>query len=98
MDEAPAASGGTADLEKLAAELNGQQYAVTLVTAAGRRPHLAVTNRRALQLTENIYAGAADDGAWWFYWGWAERIAPVADLAAAAAAIAKVLRVVDPGR
>jgi hypothetical protein len=79
--------GGTADLEKLAAELDGQAYAVTLVTAQGRRPCLSITNRRAVQLTENIYS----DGEW-FWWSWAQRIAPVAEVAAAAAAVGRVLR------
>jgi hypothetical protein len=84
---------GTAELEKLAAELDSQKYAVSLVTSDGRRSHLTITNRKALQLTENIYCAEG-----WFWWGWAERIAPVADLAAAAATIARVLRIVDPGR
>ncbi len=75
------------DLEKLAAELDGQRYAVTLVTSGGRRPHLHVTNRTASQLTENIYAC---DG--WFWFGWAERIAPVGEVAQAAEKITHVLR------
>jgi hypothetical protein len=82
-----------ADLEKLAAGLDGQAYAVSLVTGGGRRPHLTITNRAAAVLTENIYAA---DG--WYWWGWAERIAPVADVAQAAHAIAQVLRAVDARR
>jgi hypothetical protein len=78
--------GPVTDLEKLAAELDGQAYAVTLVTAKGRRSCLSITNRRAVQLTENIYS----DGEW-FWWSWAQRIAPVADPAAAAAAVDRVL-------
>ncbi len=81
-----------ADLEKLAAGLDCQRYAVSLVTAAGRRPHLHITNRTATQLTENIYAA---DG--WFWWGWAERISRVADLTLAAEAITRVLRTMDAG-
>jgi hypothetical protein len=84
---------GTAELEKLAAELDGKAYAVTLVTAAGRRPCLSITNRQAVQLTEFIYAAPADDGASWFWWGWAQRIALVTDLPAAAAAVDRVLRI-----
>ncbi len=79
--------GGSAHLEKLAAELDGQAYEVTLVTVQGRRPCLSITNRQAVQLTEFIYAASADDGEWWFWFGWAQRIAPVADVAAAAAAV-----------
>jgi hypothetical protein len=84
---------GTADLEKLAAELDGKAYAVTLVTAAGRRPCLKITNRQAAQLTDFIYAAPADDGESWFWWGWAQQIAPVTDLAGAAAAVDRVLRI-----
>ena len=74
------------DLEKLAAELDGRAFAVTLVTTQGR-PHLHITNRQAVQLTERIYC---DGKAYW--WGWAERIADVADVAVAAAAVNRVLR------
>jgi len=90
---APQENTGTAELEKLAAELDSQRYAVSVVTSAGRRPHLAVTNRAAAVLTENIYAAEG-----WYWWGWAERIAPVADLAAAAAVVTRVLRAVDASR
>jgi hypothetical protein len=73
-------AGGAAELEKLAAELDGTTYAVTLETVEGRRPCLSITNRQAVQLTEFIYAAPADDDEWWFWWGWAQRIVPVADL------------------
>jgi hypothetical protein len=82
---------GVTDLEKLAAELDGQAYAVSLITGGGRRPHLVITNRKLLQLTENIYCAEG-----WFWWSWAERIAAVSNLAAAVADIARVLRIVDP--
>ncbi len=85
--------GPTADLEYLGVELNGQNYEAQLVVPHGRRPYVHVRNRHADVLTENVYAG---DG--WFWWGWAERIAPVTDLAAAAATITRVLRAVDARR
>ena len=77
-----------ADLEKLAAGLDGRAYAVSLVTGQGRRPHLHVTNRQATVLSENIYC----DGQF-YWWGWAERIAPVSELTAAVESVARVLRV-----
>jgi hypothetical protein len=83
----------TADLEKLAAELDGQAFEARVVAPPGRRPFVHVRNRRAGVLTESIYAG---DG--WFWWGWAERIAAVGEVAAAAEAVARVLRAVDAGR
>ncbi len=84
------AAAGTAELEKLAAELDGQAYEARLVTPHGRRPYLHVRNRAAGVLTENIYAS---DGFYW--WGWAERIAPVAEVSGAAAVIMRVLRALD---
>jgi hypothetical protein len=84
---------GVVELKRLAAELDGQAYVVTLVTAAGRRPCLSITNRRAVRLTEYIYAAPADDGEPWFWWGWAQRIVPVTDLTGAAAAVGRVLAI-----
>jgi hypothetical protein len=84
---------GTAELEKLAAELDGRAYVIILETGQGKRPHLSVTNRDTAQRTEFVYAAPADDGAWWFWWGWAQRIAPADDVPAAAAAVGRVLRV-----
>lgn len=75
------------ELEKLAAELDGQAYAVTLVKGDRRRPRLHITNRKAAGIAEHVYS---DGESYW--WGWAERIGPVADVAGAAAAIANVLR------
>jgi hypothetical protein len=89
---------GAAELKSLAAELDNQAYAVSLITGGGRRPYLAITDRRTTQRTEYIYAGPADDGAVWFWWGWAQRIVPVADLAAAAAAVDRVLRIFEGKR
>lgn len=83
-------SAGMAELEKLAAELDGLTYAARLVTPQGRRPYLHVRNRAAGVLTENVYAG---DG--FFWWGWAERIASVAEVATAAQIIRRVLRALD---
>lgn len=73
-------------LEKLAAEIGSGDYAVKLVTAA-RHPHLHITNCQARQLTEDTYC----DGRY-FWWSWAERITPVTDVTAAAAAISRVLQ------
>ena len=66
-------SGGAAELEKLATEIDGQAYAVTLVRAEGRRPCLSLTNRRVPQATEFIYAAPGGEGEWGFWWGWALR-------------------------
>ena len=79
----------TADLEKLAAEIDGEGYLARVLAPAGRRPYLYVRNRAVAALTEKIYAG---DGFYW--WGWAERIAPTGDVGMAAQIITRVLRTV----
>ncbi len=78
---------GAAELEQLADQFDGQTYAVALITGGGRRPGLHITNRRAEQLAEYVYSDGES-----FWWGWAARIGPVADLAGAAAAVDRVLR------
>ncbi len=81
-----------AGLEKLAAELGGEQFAATLITANCRRPHLRVTNRTATLLTEAIYSGHG-----YFWWSWAERIEPVWNVAAAAEKVRQVLQAAGNG-
>ncbi len=93
MANAQDLAAGAAELEKLAAELDGQTYAVALVTGDGRRPCLHITNRRAEQLAEYVYSDGQH-----FWWGWAQQIAPVDDLTAAAAAIDRVLRTISGNR
>jgi hypothetical protein len=73
-------------LEKLAAALGARGFESRLITAEGRRSSLTVTNPQATALSENVVAG---DGSLW--WSWAERIAAVADVDAAADAITRVL-------
>ncbi len=84
---------GAAELEQLAGQLDGKAYAVTLITGNGRRPRLHISNRDACQLAEYVYSDGTD-----FFWGWAQRIAPVAELSAAAAAIDRVLKVLGGNR
>ncbi|HKB31970.1 MAG TPA: hypothetical protein VKD26_14195 [Streptosporangiaceae bacterium] len=93
MADARDLAAGAAELEKLAAELDGQTYAVALLTGDGKRPRLHISNRRAEQLAEYVYSDGES-----FWWGWAARIAPVADLTGAAAAIDRVLRTLTGNR
>ena len=72
-------------LEKLAAELVARGFD-PVITTAGGRPALVVSNPRVPALSENILA----DGRW-FWWSWAERIMSTADVPGAADAIARVL-------
>jgi hypothetical protein len=78
-------------LEKLADELSHRGLEAWLMEAPGRMPSLYVTNPGARALEENVYAGCGQDGIWWFWWSWAERIAVADDLDLAATTIVRVL-------
>ena len=78
-------------LEKLGEALTQRGMQVRMVVPPGRVPSLYVVNPEARALEEHIYAGCGSDGAWWFWWSWAERISATEDLAAAVTAIVRVL-------
>ncbi len=82
----------TAALEKLAAELSARGYETRLTVPDGRPPGLSVINPAAPMLAETVMAYAE-----WFWWPWADRIAPAADVATAADAIARVLALAPAG-
>ena len=81
-----------ARLEGLAAILADRGLRTRLLTPRGRLPSLHVVNPSAAALAEDVYAGRGQDGRWWFWWSWAERIAAGEDLEGAAALIERVLR------
>lgn len=61
------------------------------VTRVGDGPRFVeVISRAAPDLAESVFATQAD-GEWWFWWSWAQRIGPAADVEAAAQRIAQVL-------
>ena len=80
-----------ARLEGLAEVLNGRGLRVRLMTPPGRVPSLHVVNPGAVALAEDVYAGRGQDGTWWFWWSWAERITVGEDLEGAASMIEHVL-------
>jgi hypothetical protein len=87
---------GTAELqhsylEALSAELNRHGMGAILHAPAGRVPSLHVVNPAARVLAENVFAACGRDGAWWFWWSWAERITAADDPEGAAACVARVL-------
>ena len=77
-------------LESLGDELRARGLAVRLAIPQGGPPSLHVVNPRASALAENILAEAVG-GAWWFWWSWAERIAPADDPVDAAGRVVRVL-------
>jgi hypothetical protein len=76
--------------EGLAEVLARSGLRTRLVTSPGRVPSLHVVNPAAAALAEDVYLGRSQDGAWWFWWSWAERIA---SQAGAALMIKRVLAV-----
>jgi hypothetical protein len=78
-------------LDRLAHTLAGHGLRVSLQAPPGRVPSLHVVNPAVLALAEDIYAGCCEDGRWWFWWSWAERIAADDDLESAATRIEHVL-------
>jgi hypothetical protein len=78
-------------LDQLGAALAARGMTASLVTPAGRVPSLRVVNPAAPALAGDVYAGCCEDGSWWFWWSWAERIAAASHLDQAAARIAHVL-------
>lgn len=71
----------------------GHRGFMTAVMAGGGPPCVRVVSRFAAQFSENVYAAPADDGSLWFWWSWAERIAPIDDVEVTAEKVARVLRV-----
>jgi hypothetical protein len=82
-----------ARLDMLAAELNTHGWAASVQAPHGGMPRLYARNPepRAAALSESIYAQPRTDGTWSYWWPWAE---PIADTAAAAAAV--IVRVLRP--
>ncbi|HEY5989695.1 MAG TPA: hypothetical protein VIV12_25435 [Streptosporangiaceae bacterium] len=77
-------------LAALAENLTGRGFAAH-VGQAEKYACLSVASRSVSQLSETVYAAPADDGTWWFWWSWADRIAPVTEVETAAFKIAYVL-------
>src|ERR1700735_2862662 len=78
-------------LEGLAEALGRGGRGGRLMAPPGRAPSLHVVTPAASALAEDVYAGRGQDGTWWFWWSWAERIATWDDLDGAAALIKQVL-------
>ena len=78
-------------LEGLAEVLSRDGLRASLMAPPGRAPSLHVVNPEASVLAEDIYIGRGQDGTWWFWWSWAERIGIADDLDHAATTITRVL-------
>lgn len=69
-------------LERLAAELALHGLRADVMALPGRMPRLQVAPM-GHGASEDVYAWRCQDGIWWYWWPWAERIAVADDLATA---------------
>jgi hypothetical protein len=79
-----------ARLNALAVELDRSGF-LTCVFHEGGTLKLQVTNRAVPSCRETLAVAPDGDGAWWFWWSWADRITLADDIAAAAFKVAYVL-------
>ncbi len=77
-------------LETLARELAERNF-LTRVTGECEAPNLSVVNPAVPGSRQTVAVAPADDGMWWFWWSWGDRIARTTDVATAAFKIAYVL-------
>jgi len=88
-----------ARLDALAAEVIARGWAAYITTPLGRPIRLFVQDPCDLAMCSYIVAAPDDaSGDWWYWFGWAERIAPTGLPATAAEAIIGTLRRSADGR
>jgi len=90
VTDADAVRAAVSQLEALARELAEQNFETRVISDAGA-PNLSVVNPAVLSSRETIAVAQADDGVWWFWWSWGDRIARTTDIGTAAFKIAYVL-------
>jgi hypothetical protein len=81
----------TAQVEALADELSRRGFGTAVSANRLHHPCVRVVNKDATRMWEDVYAAPGRDGQWSFWWSWGDRIGPIGDIDAAAAAIAYVL-------
>jgi hypothetical protein len=90
MPNAPVAGTARSYLEPLAEALSKRGLLATVTRIGDGPSFIEVINRYVPDLAESIFAAQAA-GEWWFWWSWAERIAPAAEIESTAGKIARVL-------
>jgi len=85
-------------LELLREELAGRGWITNLKELAGKHPSLHVQNPDpgAGLLNDHVLVAPDSTGACWFWWPWANPIAPASQIAEAAARVTHVLRATEP--
>jgi hypothetical protein len=79
-------------LDALATEMIARGWAAHITTPLGRPVRLFVRDPDDAMMCGYIVAAPDASGNWWYWFGWAERIAPAAMAGAAAHAITTTLR------
>ncbi|MFG2004367.1 hypothetical protein ACGFNU_34935 [Spirillospora sp. NPDC048911] len=82
---------GLAALEDLSQALTRRGHLTMMVTAGGR-PRLEVLHRTEPGRSGTIVCERDTDGEAWFWWTWADRIAPARELEQAAVLVDRSLR------
>jgi hypothetical protein len=81
-----------ASLDALAAEMSARGWTAQVTTTTSRLASLFVQDPRDRAVCGDVLATRDDaTGDWWYWFGWAERIAPVTTPATAADAIVRGL-------
>jgi hypothetical protein len=82
-----------ASLDALAAEMSARGWTAQVTTTTSRLACLFVQDPRDRAVCGDVLAACDDStGDWWYWFGWAERIAPVETPATAADAIVRGLQ------
>lgn len=85
-------SGSDTDyLDSLSAALNGRGH-LTMIVTDGPQARLEVLDRATRDGNVTVLCRRGRDGDRWFWWGWADRIAPADDLEHAASVVHRSLR------
>jgi hypothetical protein len=81
-------------LEELRQELTGRGWITSLLEQNGRSPALFVQNPdpQVTALSDHVLVAPLPGGGCWFWWPWASRIAPAAEVTRAADRVTHVLR------
>ena len=95
MHHVPAHDGdGVHPLDRLGQELTRRGYLVMLLPAGGPA-RLEIMNRGARRERDGSVLCEAGGGGRWFWWSWAERIAPADAVEEAADQVDRLLRVME---
>ncbi|MCW2919720.1 MAG: hypothetical protein JWN52_7788 [Actinomycetia bacterium] len=83
-------------LDQLAERLRADGWEAWLTVSSSHLPYVLVLNPKMRALNDEVIAAPDAAGDWWYWWSWAERIAPVDDAAQVVVWVARVLAAEQP--